>query len=66
MQGNDDKLVWIKSSYSNGSGECVEVADTAGTHYVRDSKDKTGPILGFSDSIWGAFVKDVKDGRYGT
>ncbi|MFE4681639.1 DUF397 domain-containing protein [Streptomyces sp. NPDC056721] len=64
MQGNDDKLVWKKSSYSNGAGECVEVAKTPGTRYVRDSKDKAGPILGFSDSMWGAFIQDVKDGQY--
>ncbi|RZU36048.1 uncharacterized protein DUF397 [Streptomyces sp. BK022] len=64
MQGNDDKLVWKKSSFSNGAGECVEVADTDGARYVRDSKDTAGPILGFPTSAWGAFVEGVKDGQY--
>jgi hypothetical protein len=62
MQGNDDKLVWKKSSFSNGQGECVEVAVTPDRgHYVRDSKDKAGPVLGFSDSIWGSFIDTLKD-----
>lgn len=58
MQGKD--LVFRKSSYSNGQAECVEVADTDGARFVRDSKDTSGPLLGFSDTTWGAFIKDVK------
>ena len=49
---------WFKSSYSTGSGgECVEVAAHAGIVYVRDSKDKAGPTLGFDHAAWTAFVK---------
>ncbi|WP_439145337.1 DUF397 domain-containing protein [Streptantibioticus silvisoli] len=51
---------WFKSSYSSGdTGNCVEVADLIaedGTVRVRDSKDKTGPVLTFSADQWKALV----------
>jgi hypothetical protein len=55
-------LIWIKSSYSGGSGgNCVEVAALpAGGTAVRDSKDANGPVLGFTADEWRAFVRDVK------
>lgn len=34
-------LVWRKSSFSGGTGECVEVTPRA----VRDSKNPDGPTL---------------------
>jgi len=58
---------WRKSSYSNGSGgECVEVADLPdGGRLVRDTKDSgRGPILGFTEAEWRAFVLGVKDGEF--
>ncbi|MEU1346539.1 DUF397 domain-containing protein [Streptomyces sp. NPDC005795] len=49
---------WFKSSYSTGSGgECVEVSACPGTVHVRDSKDKTGPILSVTPGGWKAFVE---------
>ncbi|MCL8013956.1 DUF397 domain-containing protein [Streptomyces sp. AS02] len=53
-------LKWFKSSYSSNEGpECVEVAiapaDT--TVHVRDSKDKEGARLAFTDGAWSAFVE---------
>jgi hypothetical protein len=65
MQGNED-LVFRKSSYSNGAGECVEVAESIeGSRYVRDSKDTTGPMLQFTTGEWTAFVKGVKANEFG-
>ncbi|MFG3164060.1 DUF397 domain-containing protein [Streptomyces sp. NPDC048232] len=50
-------LRWFKSSYSgSGGGDCVEVAPAPGTVHVRDSKDRQGPMLGFSHAEWSAFV----------
>ena len=52
---------WRKSSYSGANGgECVEVATTADTVLVRDSKNRTGNVLSVSVSAWRAFVSAVK------
>lgn len=53
-----DEPVWRKSTRSNGSsGNCVEVADNIpGVVLVRDSKDRTGPVLTFGAGAWTAFV----------
>ncbi|WP_433756562.1 DUF397 domain-containing protein [Nocardia sp. CA-135398] len=53
---------WFKSSYSEGSGECVEVAWLdAGKVGVRDSKNPTGPALVFSPGEWDAFTQVAKE-----
>jgi hypothetical protein len=65
MQGNDDKLVWKKSSFSNGAGECVEVAVKGdGGRKVRDSKDPDGAILDFTPGEWTAFISGAKSGEF--
>ncbi|MDF3293187.1 DUF397 domain-containing protein [Streptomyces silvisoli] len=56
-----DGLAWFKSTYSNGAGNCVEIAATTGSAYVRDSKDPHGPALRFSADAWFSFVQAVKD-----
>lgn len=54
-------LSWRKSSYSGGSGgNCVEVADDASHVLVRDTQDRTGPMLTFSPRSWQRFVGQVK------
>jgi hypothetical protein len=52
------ELRWIRSSYSSDSGaSCVEFAiDVRSTVLVRDTKDTSGALLGFSVSAWSAFV----------
>lgn len=55
------RVTWRKSTRSNGSGNCVEVAgDLAGMVGLRDSKDPTGPVLTFDATKWTAFVNAVK------
>jgi Domain of unknown function (DUF397) len=57
---------WRRSSYSGGSGNCVEVArDLPAAVGVRDSKDPGGAALLFAPDIWRAFVARVKTGEYG-
>lgn len=52
---------WRKSTRSNGSGECVEMAaDLDGLVGLRDSKDRSGPVLTFSPARWAAFVQGLK------
>jgi Domain of unknown function (DUF397) len=52
--------LWRKSSYSGNGGNCVEVADAAMRVLVRDTKDRTGPVLRFDPETWRAFADEVK------
>ncbi|MEV4465726.1 DUF397 domain-containing protein [Micromonospora echinofusca] len=55
------RVTWRKSTRSNGSGNCVEVADDLrGKVGLRDSKDPHGPALTFNPSSWVAFVEGIK------
>ena len=52
---------WRKSSYSGGSGgNCVEVRDDVGRVLVRDTKDRTSPVLPFTPEAWRRFADRVK------
>ncbi|MEU6562929.1 DUF397 domain-containing protein [Nocardia nova] len=53
---------WFKSSYSEGDGECVEVAWLDGDKVgVRDSKNPTGPAIVFAPGEWDAFTADLRN-----
>jgi hypothetical protein len=54
---------WTKSSHSQ-SGSCVEVAFVDGAIAVRDSKDRSGPVLIYTPAEWEAFIGGVKDGEF--
>jgi Domain of unknown function (DUF397) len=54
---------WHKSSWSNANG-CVEVAFVQGRVAVRDSKDRSGPVLVFTAHEWDAFLRGVRDGEF--
>ena len=64
---NDEKFSeWRKSSRSNSSGDCVEVAFAAGRVRVRDSKRAgQGPELEFTSDQWQMLVAGVKRGDLG-
>ncbi|MFR9721868.1 DUF397 domain-containing protein [Streptomyces sp. MS19] len=53
---------WSKSSYSNGNGDCVEVADLGSSIGVRDSKRPGSAMLTPPLNGWSAFVTSVVDG----
>jgi hypothetical protein len=63
---NDDitRVTWRKSTRSNGSGNCVEIAELAESVAVRDSKHPTGPTLRFARAEWQAFIDGAKDGQF--
>ncbi|WP_030391337.1 DUF397 domain-containing protein [Kitasatospora purpeofusca] len=55
---------WRKSSYSNGQGDCIEVADRLSDIVpVRDSKDPHGPTLAFSTTAWTSFLAAIRAGE---
>jgi hypothetical protein len=55
--------VWRKSTLSGANG-CVEVAFVGGQVAVRDSKDRPGNMLIFSQLEWAAFVRGVLAGEF--
>ncbi|MFD4400002.1 DUF397 domain-containing protein [Kitasatospora sp. NPDC059803] len=57
---------WIKSSYSDNGGDCVEVAtDVPNLAPVRDSKDPEGPALVFPADAWSSFIAVIRTGEFG-
>ncbi|MFD4019701.1 DUF397 domain-containing protein [Streptomyces sindenensis] len=61
---------WVKSSYSDNGGTCVEwaphTASATGTVPVRDSKNPGGPALAVAADAFSSFVAGVKAGGFGT
>ncbi|NVI92459.1 DUF397 domain-containing protein [Actinomadura sp. BRA 177] len=59
-----ESLQWRKSSHSTTHGtDCVELAAGA-IVLARDSKDPTGPMLGFTRGEWRGFLDEVKRGAF--
>ena len=58
------EATWRKSSFSGESG-CLELAETAAGVWVRDSKDREGPVLAFTRAEWTAFLAGVRNGEFG-
>lgn len=56
---------WKKSTRSEQTGQCVEVALMQEAVYVRDSKVIDGPELEFAPEAWASFVSAVKAGQLG-
>lgn len=50
---------WVKSSYSSGEGQCIEVAALPNTIATRDSKDPNSSVLLFTRDGWRDFVGAV-------
>lgn len=55
---------WFKSSRSHNAAGCVEVRFMPEAAEVRDSKDRTGPVLAVEAAGWAGFTGAVKAGVY--
>jgi hypothetical protein len=53
---------WIKPSYSRSQANCVEVA-VRDRVVVRDTKDRTGPVLRFTPAAWREFAGHIRRTR---
>jgi hypothetical protein len=49
------RAAWRTSSYTGQQGACVEVADLATCIGIRDTKDRSGPVLHFDRTA----IKDL-------
>jgi hypothetical protein len=52
-------MTWRKSSFSDATGECVEVAHRTEAVGVRDSKNPSGPVLAIDPSGWSALLRTL-------
>lgn len=58
-------LIWRKSTASNPSGNCVELAELAGGDIaVRNSRHPTGPALVYTRAEIAAFIAGVRCGEF--
>lgn len=55
---------WIKSSFSSGGDNCVEIAFIDSFVAVRDSKNPDGPGLLFQRDVYGGFLSGVTGGQF--
>lgn len=59
-----DTSPWIKASASDAHGQCVEQRRIGEAIEVRDSKDRSGPILRFTEAEFGAWLDGAKRGEF--
>ena len=54
-------VIWRKSSYSDGTGNCVEVTSADRVVAIRDTKQGgRGLLLEFTPSAWQTFLVETK------
>jgi hypothetical protein len=66
VEDNEDGLIWRKAYASAADNGCVEVGTTAVGRAagIRDSKSAEHGHLAVIPEVFGAFLADVKSGRY--
>jgi hypothetical protein len=58
------RVVFRKSSYSNGGNGCVEAGTFGFQYLVRDSKNPEGHFLSMGRDVWEAMLSQIKRGAY--
>ncbi|MFI6284707.1 DUF397 domain-containing protein [Streptomyces sp. NPDC051018] len=65
MQATALAVTWIKSSHSNATGNCVEMAGLPdGSVAIRNSRDPHGPALIYTRDEMAAFVAGARSGDF--
>ncbi|MEO3977972.1 DUF397 domain-containing protein [Streptomyces sp. CAU 1734] len=58
-------VTWTKSSHSNATGNCVELAELPdGSVAIRNSRDPLGPALVYTRDEIAAFVAGARSGDF--
>lgn len=55
---------WIKASASGDQGACVEQRLHDSMIEVRDTKDRSGPVLRFTETEYRAWLDGAKRGQF--
>jgi hypothetical protein len=55
---------WVKASRSDQHGSCVEQRRSGDTIEVRDTKDRSGPVLHFTPAEFAAWLDGAKRGEF--
>jgi hypothetical protein len=55
---------WIKAAASNADGSCVEQRRVGDVIEVRDTKDRSGPVLRFTMAEYRAWIDGVRSGEF--
>jgi Domain of unknown function (DUF397) len=59
-----DRGNWRKATRSWANGDCVEIGQLIdGAVSVRDSGDRSGPVITFDTGGWDDFLAGVRSGR---
>jgi Domain of unknown function (DUF397) len=58
--GRELDSAWRKSRYSDTNGNCVETASGSGAVLVRDTTDREGGTLVFTDDAWTTFTASLR------
>jgi len=55
---------WFKSSFSPQASDCVEVRFEEGVAHVRNTHNRSGPMVTFNRAEWEAFLLGAWNGEF--
>jgi hypothetical protein len=55
-----EDLKWRTSTRTGTGANCVEVGWHGGVFYIRDSKNRSGPVLTITHDDWKSFLATIR------